>query len=223
MDTTQFSNFEFIWEKWIVPLINKAFAQMDETFKSAVGAKKVALDKVKPEASKYFQELRSQLKVAYYGDERDKAEYHRLDFCKLGAVICKTMIEYKVIQFDVDKCKIFTENIDSNDTDWLVKNALVNYRIAFYAGIIFLFKSMLFKYKNEEKLINKLQSAKKLDLYFDYNSKNTNERFNNEKFDNYIILNLAKRDVEKRSFDHFMFSALLLGIEEFNLALIKQN
>ncbi len=216
MDKTQISNFDYVWEEWIVPLIDDAFAEMNKEFVLAVDAKKVAIDKVKPLASEYFQKIRSQLKIAYYGDKQDKTEYHRLDFCKLGALVCRTMIEYKVIQFDVDKCENYKNNIDSNDTDWLVKNALVNYRIAFYAGIIFLFQSMIFKYKDNQELVTKLRNIRKLDLYSNYNREETHEAF-----DNYIILDLAKRDVENRSFDHFMFSAMLLGIEEFNLAILK--
>lgn len=213
---SEFSNFQYIWHTWIVPLITKMYQGMDSEYRDFVGAQVCNLDKLEVMASKFFQSRRSKLKMEYYGKEEENLEEHRLDFCKLSAILCRTLIEYKVIKFDLAKCKVFQEKIDRTNVNWLVKNALVNYRIAFLTSIVFLYQSMLFRYK-DEAFIDNLRHNKKLDLYSGYS-----REAEHESFENYIVLNLSKRDLENKAFDYLSYSAILLGLEEYNKLLLSK-
>lgn len=216
MDTTELSNFDYIWNNWVKPLIYKIYHGMDEEYRSFVDAEICDLEKVGKAASDFFQSRRMKLKREYYGKEEEgNLHKHRLDFCKLGAVLCRTFIECKVIKFDLAKCEEYQKNIERKNTDWLVKNALVNYRIAFYASIVFLYQSMLFRYQNAE-YAEKLRANRKLDLYSRYNNEEEHESF-----ENHIVLNLAKRDLANKSFDYLDYSAILLGLEEYNKLLLS--
>lgn len=213
----ELSNFQYIWQKWVTPLVTKIYNDMDKAYSHFVGAEICDLAKVENLASKFFQSRRSKLKVEYYGNKEANLEEHRLDFCKLGAVLCRTLIEFKVIKFDLLKCDQYQQKIDRKNTDWLVKNALVNHRVAFYASIVFLYQSMLFRYKNED-FAKKLRKAKKLDLYSNYS-----KAVEHESFENHIVLNMAKRDLENKSFDYLDHSAILLGLEEYNKLLYSKS
>lgn len=142
-----------------------------------------------------------------------------MDFHKIGAIICRTLIEYKVFDFDVNRCKEYVDqHISSYDTDWVVKNALINFRLAFYSSIVFLYQSMRFVYsKSNNELYNALCKRGKLDLYGIYNSKEGEVK---ESFENCIVLDLAKRDIGNHSFDYFMYAIILYQLEEHNKNLL---
>lgn len=146
---------------------------------------------------------------------------HRMDFHKIAALICRTMIEYKVFIFDVERCKQYADkNIDEYNTDWVVKNALVNFRLAFYSSIVFLYQSMLYTYSSkDEKIFGKLQQKKCLDLY-NADKKQPSANTVQESFENCIVLDLAKRDIANRSFDDFMYAIIMYQLEEHNIHLL---
>lgn len=148
-----------------------------------------------------------------------------MDFHKLAAILCRTLIEYKVFNFDVDKCRqyINDNNIDKYNTNWVVKNALVNFRIAFYTSVVFLYQSMLFRYSTENKeLFEKLKEQSKLDLYdTQAQAQECAPNTVQESFENCIVLDLAKRDIGNRSFDYFMYAIIMYQLEEHNKQLLS--
>lgn len=218
-DAECLSNFEFIWEKWIVPTVEKVFAQIDENFKTKCNARILHCSEIKPKAEKYFQERRAQLKDDYYGQDGDKEnEEHRMDFHKLSAIICRTMVEYKTVTFDLEKCEQYSLEIDPHDTNWLIRNSLINYRIAFLSSVVFLYNAMLFKYQDEAQINQKLRDQRKLILY-----DSAQDIGLHESFENYMVLDLAKRDINNRSFDYFMYAANMFQLEEYNRILLNCN
>lgn len=228
---SELSNFQYIWKHWIVPLIDDLLSKMDQTFRQECNVKIRDLDKICEAAEKYYQVKRAQVKKEFYGEyhKGDSETDHRMDFHKIGAIICKTLMEYKVYDFDMDQCKKYVERKnDPYDTDWVVKNALINYRLAFYGSVVFLFHAMIFEYsRTNPELSKKLADREKLDLYKCGSNlekeKAENEKSVKESFENSIVLDLAKGDVGNRSFDYFMYAIILYQLEEHNKNLLIEK
>ncbi len=218
------TNFNFIWEKWVVPTIADLKGQMDPLFVSQCDVQVRNLSKLAIDAEHYYQRKRKEAKNTFYGsyNEENSNDKHRMDFHKLSAVLCRTLIEYKVFDFDVKKCEQYVaQNIDKYDTDWVVRNALINFRLAFYASVVFLYKSMLYEYsKDNPEMFNKLNQQQKLDLY-DSQKRTFKPNTVQESFENCIVLDLAKRDIGNRSFDYFMYAIIMYQLEEHNKHLLS--
>lgn len=211
------SNFRYIWINWINPLIKDLYAQTDKKFVEYCKVEIRDLDNIYNNAEKYYQRKREEVKRTFYGEyhKGDSQLDHRMDFHKISAIICRTFIEYKVYNFDEVLCQQYVDkNIDSYDTDWVVRNALINYRLAFYSSVVFLFHAMQFEYYTEDKeLFDLLEKESKLNLYETHISNNTKVK---ESFENCIILDLAKRDINNHSFDYFMYAIIMYQLEEHN-------
>ena len=139
------TNFEFIWEKWVEHVADKLQAKMDEEFCKKCKVKKRDLTAIKDEAEAYFKERRKELKLTFYGeapkDDTDRKR-RKMDFHKLSALLCRTLMEFKVFEFDIDACEEMIKTIRKTETDWLVSNALINFRVAFYVSVNFLYQSI---------------------------------------------------------------------------------
>lgn len=220
----EISNFRYIWTEWIVPLINDLYYQTDEKFRKYCNIQIRNLDEICNDAEKYYQHKREEVKKSFYGkyNKGDSEIEHRMDFHKISAIICRTLIEYKVYSFDEKLCQEYVdENIDAYNTDWVVKNALINFRLAFYSSVVFLFHSMQFEYyKDNIELFNLLKQKDKLDLYEINTSNNGKVK---ESFENCIILDLAKRDIGNHSFDYFMYAIIMYQLEEHNKKILCES
>lgn len=214
-------NFDFVWDNWIVPIINKTFTEVDNDFKQYVNMKIYDLNSIRESAANYAQKVRLNLKKEYYGPYCIDLNEKHLSFAKLSSIICETLIKYKVIGFDVKKAYSFMKekNISQNNTKWLVSNLLINYRIAFYSSMSFLYHSMEFLYKDDDAFLSKLQQQKKLKFYD--TKGNTSE--SHEPFDFYLIINMAKRDFNRKDFDYFLYAGMMLGIQEYNKVLLNNK
>ena len=215
------SNFRYIWTTWITPLVNDIYIQSDPKFREYCNIRIRNLDRICDDAEIYYQQKREEAKRVFYGEYHrgDSETEHRMDFYKISAVICRTLIEYKVYDFDENLCREYIDkNIDSYDTDWGVRNALINFRLAFYSSVMFMFHAMQFEYYKENTGLFELLNKKgKLDLY-------ETHAFNDDKikesFENCIILDLAKRDIGNHSFDYFMYAIIMYQLEEYNRNLL---
>ena len=61
-----FSNFKYIWEKWICPLINDLYYQTDKEFREFCGLEIRNLEKICNKAEKYYQSKRREVKKIFY-------------------------------------------------------------------------------------------------------------------------------------------------------------
>lgn len=94
----------------------------------------------------------------------------------------------------------------------------MNYRLAFYGSVVFMFHSMQFEYHERDSVLFELLEKKgKLNLY-ETNLPNNGKV--KESFENCIILDLAKRDNGNRSFDYFMYAIIMYQLEEHNKNLL---
>lgn len=225
----QLSNFQYIWSQWIIPLIEDLYSQLDESYREYCNVQIRDLQKICIDAEQYYQKKREEVKRDFYGEyhREDSKMGHRMDFHKIGAIVCRTLIEYKVYDFDTMRCKEYVDrNISASDTDWVVKNALINFRLAFYSSVVLLFHAMRFEYFKEDKdLYKRLCQKSKLDLYGTDDSQDdqVKESQAKESFENCIVLDLAKRDIRNRSFDFFMYAIVLYQLEEHNKNLLVKE
>lgn len=224
---SKLSNFKYMWLKWIQPLAEDLYNQMDDDFKKYCNVRIRDLDKMSFGAERYYQRKRKEVKRAFYGEyhKGDSQIEHRMDFHKLSSIICRTLIEYKVYDFDEQCCREYIDKyINPYDTDWVVRNALINFRLAFHGSVVFLLRSMQFEYfENDKKLFELIKDRDNLDLYcLDENVyfKETNQNRVKESFENCIILDLAKRDIGNHSFDYFMYAIIMYQLEEHNKYLL---
>ena len=210
-------DFDYIWQEWIIPLVNEIPTQMDEKFKEYAKFEIRDLQDIKANVKKFYLQKLESIKKEYYGDSKK----HFMDFHKLSAILCRSLIEYKVYNFDTSLCEqyIREQRIDSKNTDWLVCNALVNFRLAFYSSVVLLYQSMLFNLKDDsEELYVLLRDQRKLNLYTSKRNPNVHESFENS-----LVLDLAKRDVNNRSFDCFLYSTILYQLEEYNKIILQHQ
>lgn len=225
------SNFQFIWKEWIEPLVDDLFKQLEPSFKNECKVQIRDLDTICAKAEKYYQNKRKEAKKEFYGkyQKGDSETVHRMDSHKIGAILCRTLIEYKVFDMDARLCEEhIKKNIDKYDTNWVVSNALINFRLAFYVSILYLYQAMLFEYSEiNADFCKELRSMQYLDLYenqiLKYPKKNQNEESEKrvqESFENCVVLDLAKRDIGNRSFDYFLYSTILYQLEQHNINLL---
>lgn len=213
------SSFHFIWQEWIVPLTEDMLNQADTEFIKRAGLKIRDMNELFGVAKNYFEKKKTDLKIEFYGQDYESQE-HLMDFHKLGALLCRTLIQYKVFDFDISECENMVLEKDKKDISWLVKNALINFRVAFYTSVVFVYQSMLFKYDNEEnhQLFEKLKKNRCFNLYETHQSKSVNSV--HESFENSIVLDLAKRDINDKSFDFLLFATIMYQLEEYNKAIL---
>lgn len=218
------NNFQYMWEQWIMPLVDDLYAQLDDDFKVSCNVRIRDVDKLRGKAEEYYLKKREEVKRRFYGQysRGESANEHRMDFHKIGALICRTLIEYKVYNFDVKACRKYVEDkINIYDTDWVVRNALINFRLAFYSSIVLLFNAMRFEYYQNNKILYKRLCEKgRLDLYETHNPAANQVK---ESFENCIVLDLAKRDIGNRSFDYFMYAIIMYQLEEHNRSLLLRE
>lgn len=204
-----------------MPLVNELYAQTDEEFRKYCNVQIRNLEQICNNAEGYCQQKREEVKRAFYGEyhKGDSETEHRMDFHKISAILCRTLIEYKVYDFDESLCREYIDrNIDSYNTDWVVKNALINFRLAFYSSVVFMFHAMQFEtYKENKNLFKLLEQKGKLNLYETHISSNGKVK---ESFENCMILDLAKRDIGNHSFDYFMYAIIMYQLEEHNKNLL---
>lgn len=224
LDMQDQSNFSYIWDTWIEPLIETIMAQADGDFINTANLQRRSREELHDISEKFFLQKRHELKCEYYGSNyKQNGTGGLMDFHKLSSVLCRTLIEYKVFKFDIDCGIKMAGTKKSTDIDWFVKNTLINYRLAFYASVVFLYQSMLFLYSDSDKgLFDKLTKKKKLDLYSTLNKIPENKV--HASFENSVVLGLSKRDISGHSFDLLLYATMMYQLEEYNkLLLLKED
>lgn len=140
------SNFSFIWDTWIEPLIADMQSQADCEFIEKTSLKRRRREELFDVSEKFFLQKRHELKCEYYGNNyKENTTEGLMDFHKLSSILCRTLIEYKVFAFDINCGTEIANTKNSTDIDWFVRNVLINYRLAFLQ-VLFFCTSLCFFY-----------------------------------------------------------------------------
>ncbi|WP_448918912.1 hypothetical protein [Eubacterium sp.] len=215
------TNFDYIYSKIIIPLIEQVKDGASTEFKRYCNLTTIDYCLVQENCEKFYLKKRDELKKIFYGEQYTYKNRNDDNFCldlhKIAAIICCGLIRFKVFRYDKEKALEYIKENNIKDTDWLIDNVFINYKLAFHFSMAFIYYKMLFDSKNDknDNLYNKIENQKGLFLY----KKNSEH----ESFQNSIILDFAKRDIGNRSFDYFMYATVLFQIEEYNKIQFNNN
>ncbi len=204
-----FSSFDFFWDNIIHPVLLHVDSEIDNDFKMNCNYSLKDIDLYKKELSCAYKRKREWLKSVYLPHDKNA----KLDMHKLGAILCRIIIGIKPFSFDVSLVDKYTKNKfgdSKNNTDWFVDNVYVNYKLAFYASVGVIFIELLDYYNSQEKknIVDMLNNRGTIFFY--------KKSDNHESFQNSCILSLMKQDTLHRSFDYFMYAAMLFQLEQYN-------
>ena len=207
-------SYEYIFREIVVPLAEEIAKEVDPDFKIACGFEILDTTPIFNKSNVLFRQKRESLKKMFYGNvflEKDEVlddDNYRLDLHKIASIVCAALIRNKFFWYDEKKAQEYIRDKKCS-TDWKIKNILANYRLAVHASFSVIYNKMLFDLEGKNpKLYKKIEDQQGLYLY------RTNVE--HESFENSIILDFAKRDIGKRSFDYLLYSTLLYQLEEYN-------
>lgn len=213
------NSFERIFNYIIIPLVCQIEEEVDEEFKSLTNLRTIKLDDAYSKCNDFYKTKKDELKKIFYGDKISTIPTSELlfDIHKIASITCYSLIKHKIFVFDEEKATNYIKNKKIKDTTWIIDNVLVNYKLAFKVSVAMIYYKLLFDFNklNNFEIETKLKEKRGLFLY--------NVREGHESFNNSIILDLAKRDIHKRSFDYFLYSALLFQLEEYNREFFINN
>lgn len=211
------NNFRSIFKSIVTPLIPQIESEMDEKFKLSTGFLIKDLNSVCKQCELFYERKKIELKKIFYGDRFSLSDESTLlfDIHKVASISCYSLIKHKIFAFDENNAVQFIKQRKIEDTTWIINNALVNYKLAFHMSASMIYYKLLYDANNQHntELEKAIKSQKGLSLY--------RTRTGHESFANSVILDLAKRDIHKRSFDYFLYSALLFQLEEYNKEFFK--
>lgn len=207
------SMFDLFWDKFIYPIMENVFNDIDQEFKDACGLQFAYedIDAYRKALRKTYREKREWLKEIYMPHSKSPV----LDIHKLGAVICRSIIGNKPFSFNVLKAKNFVQNKFSGtekvqNTDWFFSNIYANYKVAFYASIGAAYLNILYRCKvsNDVDSLNYFMCNPYLKFYTPNDS--------HEPFETSCMIALQKNDVLGRSFDYLGYAILIYQLEQYN-------
>lgn len=226
----RFKDFSKIYNSIIHKAIVDFENNLDDEYKNFVDFRTVKKDKHFNECNNFFYNKREALKELYYGkrfimdkNKKTDSNNYQFDFHKIVSIITCTLIRNKPFVFDVKKANEYKEKLfpNSQTTDldavdpvekkWIIDHILINYQFAFRVSMIVMWETMFYPFDNEleefENIRNIMLSQKNLCIY--------TPSKNQESFENSLILDFAKRDLNNRSFDYFMYSVVLYQLEQY--------
>lgn len=226
----RFRDFSKIYNSIISKAITDFENNLDDEYKKFVGFRTVKKDKHFKECNNFFYNKREALKELYYGkrfimdkNKKTDSNNYQFDFHKIVSIITCTLIRNKPFVFDVKKANEYKEKqfpnsqitdldaVDPVEKKWIIDHILINYQFAFRVSMIVLWETMFYSFDNElekfERVRNIMLSQKNLCIYI--------PNQNQETFENSLILDFAKRDLNNRSFDYFMYSVVLYQLEQY--------
>ena len=223
-------DFSKIYNNIISKTIEDFENNLEDDYKNFVDFRVINRDKHFNNCNNFFYNKRESLKELYYGkrfilDKNKNADSnnYQFDFHKIVSIITCTLIRNKPFVFDVKKANEYKsskfpnskttnfEAVDPVEKKWIIDHILVNYQLAFKVSMIIMWETMLFPFDNGlkefEDIRKIMKSNKDLCIYVPNKDQET--------FENSLILDFAKRDLDNRSFDYFMYSVVLYQLEEY--------
>lgn len=216
-DLEKINSFDFFWDSVIAPIKARALQDVDPEFREFCDLEEKLDDDYKRELSNIYKEKREWLKEIYMPHYKNPL----LDFHKIGAVLCRSIIKNKPFKFDVCKAENYVkakfEDTKEDNTEWFVNNLYINYKVAFYVSVGIIFLQLLrFLIDNGEQLAA-LSLNNRGTLFF-YKGNDRHENFQNS-----TILALMKNDIMNRNFDYLTYAIMLYQLEEYNKNLVVEK
>lgn len=218
------SHFDYFWDIAIKPSIDQAWEKIDGEYRDACAAKMKNLQDYRRHLERIYTEKREWLKKIYLPHEEDPL----LDFHKLAAVICRSVLQEKPIRFNVQNAISYAKtkwpqrtekqpNVDEERMTWFIDNLYVNYKIAFLAGLGIGYIDLYAQLKETGQIALKEQLAQE-GQFVSYP-----KSANHESFFNSMVLALAKNEINNRSFDYLGFATNIFQLQQYTLMVFKDR
>lgn len=204
------TQFEFIWTNFVTPIIKRSAAEMSKEFieQCDLAYSFNNFSEYKHKIITFYKEKREWLKTVYMPHEKSP----NLDAHKLGGVLCRSLIANKPFYMNTESVERYVSekfsNDKSNHTEWFVDNVFVNYKVAFYASLGYVYTDLLGSYRQSNKKEHYKELNNNGTLFF-YNNSDSHESFENS-----TILALQKNDILNRDFDYLSYAILLFQLEK---------
>ena len=226
MDQTEFDN---IWDI-IQQQIKKCYDEADKSFVQNASLRIKDLKKYRKQLKELYFEKRKWLKSEYLPYD----DIPRLDFHKLGSIICRCIIGNKPFLFDdkyaqkyvLEEHRNLCPDYEHNRLlRFQIDNIYINYKLAFLVAEAVAFNDMKFwtnvqidvlskkNEKDSELLISvyrKFLEKNRISKLVDYEQSSYHDTF----YDSMVTC-LMKSDILLRDFDYLTFSALLFQWQQY--------
>lgn len=214
-------DFDLLFAKIVEPSIQYIKDHVDAEFKNSFNFACKDIAQIHDSCKRFYEDKNEELKKRFYGSKYNHEKSSKGELCfdlhKMGAIICYSLIKYKVFSFDVKAVRNYINRNSITDTDYIANNVLANYRLAFHVSVLLVYCKMLYdaQKNGDNELYAKLFAQRGLSLY--------KKSQDHDSFKNSVIMDLAKRDTQGRSFDYFMYSTILFQLEEYNKLLLQEE
>ena len=150
-----------------------------------------------------------------------------LDMHKIAAVICRSILKLKPFAFDLGKANAYNIKFEkNNDLDWLIKNYLINYKVALDVACGITLYDIIHKLgqakfnedadKNKELLKTILNNVASNGLEYyencEYSIPNSHESFYKS-----LVVNLMINDTNQRDFDYLGFATACFQMQQYTV------
>ena len=228
------TEFDYMWEDSVHPLIKMCDEQLDTNYKAAVALKIKNLDEYKAELRELYRHKRDWLKKEYLPYEKKAT----LDFHKLSAVMCRCIIGNKPFVFDQNiaeqylkqshnerqhgrpGCEILRDQIDTIYVNYKLA-FLVGESIAFYDLVQWAQRQIAYIQKEPTLVAEPEKTIRAYELFIkkmDESGILSDYEWVNKRHDPFfesMVSCLIKNDILKRDFDYLFFAANMFQWQEY--------
>ncbi len=219
--------FEHIWNDIVHPVRETVLAECSPEFVKVTGLTYRGEDPLwLQKAEDTFHHWRHIFKTQCYGEKEKRTGNPRLDYRKLGAVLCQTFLVCKPLSFSLEKANALATEKKSTlsslaYTIWAVNNTLINYKFAYLSSQQLVYLTLLADLLREGASDDMIWMGRKLNevghLYH-YPSE-----IGNDTMDANIIVGLARSNVSARDFDMLLYAMLLFQHEMYTRAQLEHQ
>lgn len=235
--------FDHFWKEAIYPAVKRCLKELEPVDKDSLSFRFVNESLYKKKLSRIYYRKREWLKRIYLPNKGDQAV---LDFHKLGAILCRSIIADKPFRFNVSRAqkrmaevkKKYGES-DPRTIQWEVDHVYINYKLAFLVSEGVAYLDLLYwtakKMEALSKQIKTLIEEKEIEEA--ERKKAFYEQFKNEllnihslsaykkspdhdDFKTSMIVALMKHDLLMRKFDYLTYAATLYQWQEHTKQII---
>ena len=215
-------HFEYLWKEAIYPSIQVCLSEMSEDFYKLASVNCQDLRSYKANLENVYKKKREWLKRSYLPQNPEPY----LDFHKLGAIVCRSIIGLKPVKYDisaVEKLILHQEQRQTSHTaqiDWFIKNVYVNYRIALLSAVGLVYANLV-----HWALTKKEQCTDDglVEVYNEFMNRAVQQGTlcpyvssqSHENFEDSMVIALMKSDLLQRDFDYLGFATNLYQWEYF--------
>lgn len=211
--------FDHIWENIVSPVWETVRIECDPEFAAEVNLNFRGSEAAwRQLAEDTFHHWRHIFKEQCYGSKERRIGNPRLDYRKLGAVLCQTFLMRKPISFSLDRASVFAtkkkaELAGLEYTIWAVNNTLINYKFAYLASQQLVYLTLLAYYFSENASEDMIWMGRKLNQtgrLYRYPSEDGSDTMGAN-----IIVGLARNNISGNGLDMLLYAMLLFQNEMY--------